>query len=475
MRFLKYIHPVILLACVLGCNKKLETAVFSELEPSNYLTTDKGLNTVLTSAYGSMQYHSTTGLFFLVTDLCQTGDGTAKGGSLELGFSGYHTNFTWDPNDQFANIVWNKQYKTISFCNIVLDNVDIAERSDKFRNAMIGEAKALRGYSYAKIYSFYGPGPIFTSSSGELHLPRATDEEMRSIIEKDLTEAIALLPSKQTESDRVTKGAAMAVLCKYYLQTKQWQKCADIAQQIIDLNEYHLQPTYKDVFSLQNEGNNEIIWNHPAAPSPLELASNILTLTLPPDYPNLPNQIYAPARVYIYDKFIDQFEDADTRKDMILKQWTNKNGVLVTGYGKDQSLVLKYEPDPNMNGNGDGHDFPEIRYSDILLAKAEAMNELSGVNSESVGLINQVRSRAGASVVNQSDFDQSTLRDFIFKERSLEFYYEGHRREDMLRQGTFISSAQARGIQNAQEFRKLLPIPQREVDVNARMVQNEGY
>ena len=130
--------------------------------------------------------------------------------------------------------------------------------------------------------------------------------------------------------------------------------------------------------------------------------------------------------------------------------------------------------DPNGSGDGQGNDIPDIRYSDILLSRAEALNELNGPVQESIDLINQVRSRAGASEISLADFSKQSLKSFILDERKREFFWEGKGREDQLRQDVFISKAVERG-KLAQTFHVLFPIPQINLDANPKLVQNEGY
>jgi hypothetical protein len=120
---------------------------------------------------------------------------------------------------------------------------------------------------------------------------------------------------------------------------------------------------------------------------------------------------------------------------------------------------------------------PEIRFADILLSRAEALNEIEGPNQESIDLINEVRERAGLSDLLLSDFtSKDMLRNHLLKERGWEFYNErAIRRQDQIRMGTFISSAIARGHANAKPYMVLFPIPQQSMDSNPKLVQNSGY
>lgn len=107
------------------------------------------------------------------------------------------------------------------------------------------------------------------------------------------------------------------------------------------------------------------------------------------------------------------------------------------------------------------------------------MNELNGPNQETIQLINQVRNRAGLTGSDEvilTDFaSKEDLRDPIFEERKWEFYNEGHRRTDLIREGKFVEQAVKRGVENASEHRIRYPLPQAALDANPELEQNEGY
>lgn len=145
------------------------------------------------------------------------------------------------------------------------------------------------------------------------------------------------------------------------------------------------------------------------------------------------------------------------------------------GNALDNVRSFKYWPDPNASGENNGNDIVYIRYADILLCRAEALNELNGPNAESISLINQVRQRAKVADIVLSNFTtKESLRDFILEERAREFFSEGLRREDLIRHGKFISNAIARG-KDAKPYHVLYPIPQRQREANPSLTQNPGY
>jgi len=438
--YIIYFFTIMLLGGLLSCEDQLEEEVFSELTPGSFLTTESGMRALLNSAYANSQlkafdayvaYHYLSGM--------TSGEVWNRGGSIEVWFTAL-TDFAWDSNHRYVLGIWTEAFQGIRDANIILDNINNDNFNSEFRTTVAAEARFLRAWSYATLYNLFGPVPIYTSS--------ATDS--------------LLIPR-----------AALGVLCKHYLNTRQWQQAADVAQEITNLNVYNLVPTFKEVFSLANEGNEEMLWVFPfTAP---EAGQNINALIFPTDYPlPLSTQAVFAARTYLFDDFVNSFEEADTRQKLIVTEYINRSGERIQLLGNDRSLPFKYEFDPNSAGAPTGNDIPVIRYADILLSRAEALNEINGPNQESIDLINQIRERAGASSLTLGDFDQSSLREHILKERGWEFFMEGKAREDQIRQGVFITKAQERG-KNAQPFRVRFAIPQVDLDANPQLVQNEGY
>ena len=460
-----------------SCQDTLDEELFSELGSENFLNTEEGINSVLNGSYDFMNRGAQLYMYRLLYSTLSSGIGQGQGGSFEQTTAAPVLNFTWSSTQFHLLEWWNDYYEGIRNTNIVLNNLETNNGfSDDFVKVRRAEAKTLRAFFYFELYKLYGPTPIFTDANPEsLIQPRASDEEMRTRIETDLTEAIPSLPLEQAQFGRATQGSALALLCKFYLNTKQWQKCTETAQTIIDLGNYSLVDDYENIYDHGNEGNNEILWVVPNLSAPRELSTNIIAILSPPDYPLPAGQFSYAARNYVYDDFVDSFAENDSRVNLIERSYVNNKGETIAGYGSDKSLFFKYPIDPNATGDANGIDYIYIRYADILLTMAEALNEVNGPNSTSVNLINQVRSRAGADAIQLSDFPTTELlREHILNERLWEFYLEGMEREDLLRNGEFISRARERGI-SAQDFQVLYPIPQRELDANPLLEQNQGY
>lgn len=455
-----------------GC-ESLDETVYSELAPA-VLNSENGALSLLNSAYSNATLVSlgNGGVQHYFMSAMPSGEAWNQGGNIEA-VLGPLTNFTWDSNLSFFSEVWQAPYAAIRDANMLIANIPNTSLSEAFRNRVVAEATFIRGFSYTLLYNWFGPVPIVTEETDEYYLPKPTDEEFRAFIEKDLLSAAGALPVKQPDFGRASKGAALGVLAKFYLNTKQWQKAVDTAREIISLGEYEILGDYARVFALDNEGNKELLWVLPRHAQGGAIFLN--ALTFPTDYPLLPNQGVYAARTYMYDDFVLSFEETDTRGKHFVTEYTNTAGQHIQLLGKNQSLSHKYEFDPNSSGPGTGNDFPIVRYSDILLSLAEALNEIQGPLQESVDLVNVIRNRAHASPISFGGQSKESLRELIHKEREWEFYAEAKSREDQIRQGTFISKAVNERNKNAKSHHVLFPIPETELNANPKLKQNEGY
>jgi len=492
MKILKYILiSGVFLLPFSSCKSLLDEPIYSQLAPENFLKTDEGIVSVLKAAYvwtNNVQGQMAAKGYILSqeasTDILFEKAGADNRQMLQF------MNFTWDANlDWLLSMHWNANYLAIRDANSVLDNIESANITDAKKKLYTAEAKFVRAVNYFNLYSIFGPVPLrVTTKNGAEELARATDVEVKSLIENELLEIVDALPAPGTETEygRANKGAARAFLCKFYLNTKQWQKCADMAKAIMDMNYYQLYPNYSAMFRVENEKNKEYMWVRTCTPiSPGSGPGNdweaytfpagflkdpITGLTYTSNYRN-----YA-AQYSLRDGFYNSFASNDKRKETVLTSYINSSGKTVSLLSGDDTRPLKYWPDANAVDGGMGNDFPVIRYADILMSRAEALNELNGPNSESITIINQIRQRAGVTDIQQANFSsKDALRDHIINERGWEFYCEGLRRQDLIRTGKYISSAKARGITNASDKHLLFPIPQQAIDSDSKLVQNPGY
>jgi hypothetical protein len=469
-----------------ACEKALEVTPPGELAPGNVLTTENGIRAVLFSSYSFMQ--NPTPSRFLINNSEVTTDIAVNSGGTEFLTLTQLINFTWDASlGTFQADVWAPNYRCIRDANIVLENVDNVKTSDANKKKYAAEARFLRAFSYELLYKWFGPVPLRTTSTSEPNMARATDEEMRSFIESELLAAIPDLPDpgKEEAFGRANKGAAIGTLAKYYLNTKQWQKAADACQQLMNFNYYQLFPQYQNMFRVENEGNKEMILVQPCRNengfgnwyTAGALPANFKSTPQIPEYVWTSTMANFATQYRMRTAFTSTFDITnDKRAILLIRSYVNTSGATVNLLATaDNVRSLKYW-DNNTVGNHSGNDVPVLRYADILLSRAEALNELNGPTQEALDLINLVRTRAGiANLTLANATSKEVLRDLILRERGWEFYSEGKRREDLLRHNKFISLAIARGITAASDKHKLFPIPQTEIDANKACKQNDGY
>lgn len=468
----------------LGCEDVLDVVPPGEFSPGNVLNNEAGLTSLLYSAYRYQNlqngHKNLINMEEVTTDVAfNTGGGENRTLSLFI-------NFTWDPSvGWIQGSMWNPHYNAIRDANIILENIATADVDPDVASLIAAEARYIRASEYAAMYNWFGPVPLRTSTSQEESLPRAREEELLSFIESELEAIIPDLPDPGQEAQwgRATKGHALGILTKFYLNTKQWTKVADATQRLIGIGYYDLYPVFKDMFKVENERNREMVVAWPQI-NDTGSGNTYPNGAFPPNFaysPLLPEYVWTTSmanwatQYRLRDDFVDSFDPADERLITIVQEYVNRNGDMVNLRSTpNNSRCLKFF-DPNAVANFHGNDSPIVRYADILLSRAEALNEMNGPSQDALDLINAVRNRAGLEDLTLADASsKEALRDLILAERGWEFVAEGKRREDLIRHGKFIEMAQARGI-SAQAHQVVFPIPAAEINANPAVEQNQGY
>tara|TARA_R110001592_G_scaffold315981_4_gene592164 strand:+ start:2754 stop:4247 length:1494 start_codon:yes stop_codon:yes gene_type:complete len=477
---------------MLSCENQLELAPVDEFAPENVLQSQEGLESLLFSAYSVQNQGPRLRDEILINEV-STDIGFVRIGAVLREMTPF-MDFSWDyATAKFEGNFWAPAYRSIRDANTLLDNIDASSVDASFRKKVIAEARYIRAFDYTYLYKYFGVVPLRITTDlsvqpAELGLP--TEEEFRNFIETELTEVVQDLPnpSAQIQVGRATKGHAIGALVKFYMNTKQWSKAVTATKDLMDLNYYELFPNYRATFFVENEpqnnpNNKEMIisfslinqnnynnnYQNGAFPPGFRYADNIPEFVWDSSMANWPTQFS------IRDGFVDSFDPNDDRKKAIIENYHNASGALVSlRTTVDNSRNLKYW-DSDQIGNFSGSDLPYLRYADILLCRAEALNEVNGPTQESVDLINMIRDRANVSSYSLTDVgDKDNFRDLILKERGWEFFGEGKRREDLIRHGKFIQYAIDRGL-SAQDYQNYFPYPQSEINSNPNLVQRQGY
>jgi hypothetical protein len=365
----------------------------------------------------------------------------------------FHTQFNSSHN--YLIQYWQAAYAGINRANVVIARVPEIAMDEERRDQVVAEAKFLRALHYYWLAGMFGGVPLKldeTTGIEGVSVPRATAAETYAQIEKDLTEAAAVLPQSWPASDfgRATRGAALTLLAKSYLQsaaafgiTGNYQKAMDTFRQVQGLG-YGLVSgaQYRSLFDGSNERANEIIWSlqHIRVS---DLGGQMTEWFSPNPSPDVSgageqNQFQAERPFY------DSYATTDVRKDGTwLTSFTRASGQPITWawtsgiqnssqYGSTGPAVRKHIDWAAAEDGAEAPDYVILRYADVLLGLAEAINEVSGPTAEAIDLVNQVRRRAGIADL-PAGLTQATFRDAIFLERKYEFAMELHGVFDMRR------------------------------------------
>lgn len=465
-----------------------------------------------------------------------TDDSGYKHGAVGVIYSGYLL-----PSDaQVVEAVWNRAYRTIFRANYFLENIDNVEMEADKKAEYMAEAKFLRAYEYFYMSVLYGGVPLVTkplTAEEAANQKRNSLEEIQDFVIKECGEAARDLPALRPEQEkgRILKGAALGIKGRVLLIQQKWKEAAEAFKEIIDLETYIINPSYKEIFEETGENSKEII-----------LSTNFIAGL----YGNARNQRnYHPdyfggyQETNIYQNLIDEyecidglpidhsplydpdkpFENRDPRlyETVFLPGYTEFRGRKfpvdpestqisdlrgATGYGWKKFVTEDYDGDIGSSGD----DIILMRYPEILLGYLEAKIE-NGDNIDQKLLdetINLVRGRASVNMPKVTEKDLDKLRNLVRREYRIEFaterlirymsirrwgiYYDVMDRvfygmkltddpknfdrftvaKDGPYAGHYIAIDKRGSIKDGWD---LIPIPLREIDINPKLEQNPGY
>lgn len=383
--------------------------------------------------------------------------------------------------------------------NTVLARLPQSNAAEDLKARSEGELKFLRAYYYFHLVQYFGEVVIVTepllSPADAYSYKRQPVESVYQLILADLDKAVALLPAsyEQINKGRVTKGAALSLLGKVYLTRKEYGKAVSTLNQVLPLG-YSLLPQYADVFDPRNKNHRESIFDVQfQGDNQLGEQSNFI-YTFAPRESNgavidFPGQNGGGWNIPTLE-IISAYEEGDQRKEASLQEgYTNLDGDWVA-----VPFINKYNHPHTIRGVTNDN-WPVLRYADVLLMLAEAINEESGPNGESMDYLNAIRERAGLSPLN--GLSQESFREAVLHERRIELAFENHRWFDLKRTK---SPEQLAAFLNAygeyekqhlttprfgipfsaadykfEPYEALFPIPADQIRINPELTQNPGY
>ncbi len=441
---------------------------FFDLEPASSVTIDKvyktasDYNVAVIGCYAKLQSQVN-----FYTECCEYRSDNLSLGAPTAGTQDRYDidHFTEKPSNGILSSYWANFNNNVYRCNLLLDQIDGANFAENLKKQYKGEAMFIRALNYFNMYRIWGGVPAtkhVVSAAEALKVARYSDEQMFDLIAGDLKEIVDnnYLPETYSSADmgRATSGAAKALLGKVYLTFHKWTEAKDILSQLI--GKYQLVSPIAQVFNVDNKNNNEIIFAvHFNKEIEGEGHSYWYNLTNASDDTNQTSSL------------LNTFPTGDTRKDLITYVQVEKNVRLMNKFYDTKSPTFKTV----------GNDQILLRYADVLLMYAEALNEIQYDASEgslALKYLNAVRQRAGISNLTAKQLPtQEKFRKGILVERQREFPYEGQRWFDLVRMG-FAKSVMAENGVEIKDYQLLFPIPQQEIEkVGNKSIlwQNPGY
>lgn len=441
---------------------------FFDLEPASSVTIDKvyktasDYNVAVIGCYAKLQSQVN-----FYTECCEYRSDNLSLGAPTAGTQDRYDidHFTEKPSNGILSSYWANFNNNVYRCNLLLDQIDGANFAENLKKQYKGEAMFIRALNYFNMYRIWGGVPAtkhVVSAAEALKVARYSDEQMFDLIAGDLKEIVDnnYLPETYSSADmgRATSGAAKALLGKVYLTFHKWTEAKDILSQLI--GKYQLVNPIAQVFNVDNKNNNEIIFAvHFNKEIEGEGHSYWYNLTNASDDTNQTSSL------------LNTFPTGDTRKDLITYVQVEKNVRLMNKFYDTKSPTFKTV----------GNDQILLRYADVLLMYAEALNEIQYDASEgslALKYLNAVRQRAGISNLTVKQLPtQEKFRKGILVERQREFPYEGQRWFDLVRMG-FAKSVMAENGVEIKDYQLLFPIPQQEIEkVGDKSIlwQNPGY
>lgn len=428
-------------ATLFSCDDYLDRPPIDVLDPQNFFRSEGEIRTATLNAYiyldgeRRLQHEH-------FTDNCY---GKKNGDAIS------YTHGTHTPALSIFRETWEEYYKGINQANLVINAEMGDEVSQNVINAYLGDAYFMRAYYYAELLFHYGEVPVITGSpsvTGDIFPAKNTIEEVKQQVLNDLNEALKYLPV-DPEKGRAGIGAANMLKARMHIFFDEFESAKNAAKAVIDLQKYELFGDFRTLFYAENEGaNNEVIFS----------IQYIATLRANSFYQRITNGTQYSPSLSLANEFemangmtIDEDGSGfDPQKPYINRDPRLNATLLIPGdskiidgvatpvigrapKSKTGMLCDKYANWEESYEFYNGSDFILMRYADLLLIYAEALNEVEGSPSQDVyNAVNEVRSRVGLPDL-ETGLSKEQMRSKIRHERRVELAMEGQRLWDIVR------------------------------------------
>jgi len=476
----------VLLTIISACKKDfLDVDPQGETTATSFWKTNDDATAAVNAIYGNLRSSNQVGLTSIAVESLGSDDADPGAKQSDIPEVYQFDNFSVTPSNAAVRGFWGDLYTEINLCNQVLDNVDTMQTvAANLKARYLAEAKFIRAYCYFRLVRTYGGVPLHLSvpkAPAEFNIERSTASKIWTAIEKDLTDAEALLPvaySTATDHGRATKGAAQALHAKVAMYQKKWSDVKSYTDKVISSGAYTLVNHYSNLFSYSNKLSSESVfeiqcdliigaengasfpWSQYSECQTPENRSgwgwNVPSTDLVSAFSSASDNTRMNATIIMVPETVggDNIVQGGNNNPRYNKKIYVPQSVYVSGYprGCQKNILV-------------------TRYADVILMNAEANNELGSVPDATLNL-NKVRVRAGLPVT--TSITQASLRTAIWNERRLELAMENDRYFDVIRQGRAATLFGVKGwTANKNE---VWPIPYNEILLSGnKLTQNPGY
>lgn len=492
--YIKHVFcSLLVVALLISCDDFVDVTP-EQPNSDNFFNNQSEYESALIGAYDLLQ---STYLNVMLGEIAS--DNTLAGGESANDVPGIQQvdDMIHNPVNQQLRDIWGWMYSGVNRANFILEFKDKTDFNGK--EVILAEARFLRAYYYFELVKWFGDVPLVVDKriqfGDQFTLDRTPKADVYAQIEVDLISAAADLPDVQAIPGKATKGAALSLLGKVYLYQDKFTEAADALEEVIGSTTYDLVTDYSTIFEEEGENNIESVFEvqytdrQGAGFGCLQCSEGNVAVGFNGirNYTAIPGSagdIFSSGfsfNVPVADAY-NAFSANDLRRDIAILDidaWAAQTGATFstgfehTGYFNRKYIPRKRRSSAQQDVNlTNPNNYRSIRFADVLLMAAEALNRGNISDSRAQLYLNRVRRRAFGNNLNDVVASGSALTEAIYLERRLELVGEGHRFFDLVRTG--------RAAQSINGFvagkHELFPIPQIEIDLaGGRWAQNPGY
>ena len=487
---------------IIGCSD-LEEEPVGLLAPEGFFQSTRDIQTAVNGVYGHMTHEDFWGRKMSLTillrgDMVDIGDPTTSARRIE------HNEFNVPGDNGMIPDNWRRTYQIISAANQAIAGADLVDAPDEQKNPITAQAYFVRAFAYFHLVRQFGDIPYLdapvtdTEAAGSISKTSAADVYANIIA--DLEFAKQWLPNTQPARSIPAKSAAHSYLALVHLTMGDYPKAYNEAKGVIENEaayELALEPDFQDLFDATTiDGSKEPIFSldfngFRDGDAGQDYQPALTGIRSDEQYGIGGGWSVAVPSLAVYNTW----DDRDYRKSVSMDATGVFDGNVepFTNYRNFNSRavnrphIAKYTRNTgvtaNNNGRGSQHNYSMMRYAEVLLIAAEALNEVTPGTTEADGYVNRVRGRArngGAFPGDVSGLSQDDFRDMVLDDRRLELAFEFKRWYDIARRKLGAEVFSASGLEGAKpNFDSndyLFPLPAQELERNPNLLpQNPGY